>query len=60
LSSKRFRLGQQGAFGHFQGRKRIKNTVRSWKWANVTWWTDMERASAVLGQILCNVRVNPL
>jgi len=29
LSSKRYRLGQQGAFAHFQGRKRIKHTVRS-------------------------------
>jgi hypothetical protein len=29
LWSKRFRLDQQGAFGHFQGRKRIKHTVRS-------------------------------
>jgi len=29
LISKRFRLGQQGAFGYFQGRKRIKHTVRS-------------------------------
>jgi hypothetical protein len=29
LNSKRFRLGQQGTFGCFQGRKRIEHTVRS-------------------------------
>ena len=29
LSSKRYRLGQQGTDEHFQGRKRIEHTVRS-------------------------------
>ena len=43
---------------HFQGRKRIEHTVRSWKWAIVSWWPDIERAKRFWAKYFCNVRVN--
>ena len=56
LSSIRYRLVQQWAVDHFQGRKQIENmVVKAWKWVTVSWCLDISWAKRFWVRNLCDV-----